>query len=478
MLFFVLLFLLIENSVADCPQNTTEYNSNCYSFYDNLTGFADAELKCEKAGGHLASIHDGLANALLAQEGIKALHTSTETDFWIGATNLMKPPTWNWTDGSTFDFTDWKKGEPQNTSGNNCAVLSMTDGYWSAQDCFMQKPFVCKVPSTPNYPLNYNCSAGWFYFAQTHSCYGANAFAFRSNWTAAEKYCKDSGAILPSIHSYAEFQLILSYVYAYWLGVWTSSTHCRPIGDAWVGAQVGTIIFENELKNCPFEITENEIIFLEEETHIFRIRSSYYENVTRKYPCKWRFSAPKNYGFKIVIEVFNVSNNVQFFIRNSKDIIVNKRSAKTFHPFYNEDTWIDISISGSNPNFVPKMEFQAYITVINKTFELAEESNVTVWTSIDEKDSGYSKNVHCTFNLVISPNTMVLAVSDISLESGVDYVRYSQDNYIVNIGNDVELILEPYKNGTERHVLWEFVSDGSLQFYGFEMKFTTYRKLK
>uniref|UniRef100_A0A914P017 C-type lectin domain-containing protein n=1 Tax=Panagrolaimus davidi TaxID=227884 RepID=A0A914P017_9BILA len=156
----------------------------------------------------------------------------------------MKPPTWNWTDGTAFDFTDWKKGEPQNTSGNNCVVLSMTDGYWSAQDCFKQKPFVCKIPSTPNYPLNHNCSDGWFYFAATHSCYGANAFAFRSNWTAAEKYCKDSGAVLPSIHSYAEFQLITSYVYAYWLGVWTSVFSVDG-GQSWKTSDSSTADFLN-----------------------------------------------------------------------------------------------------------------------------------------------------------------------------------------------------------------------------------------
>uniref|UniRef100_A0A914Q856 C-type lectin domain-containing protein n=1 Tax=Panagrolaimus davidi TaxID=227884 RepID=A0A914Q856_9BILA len=121
--------------------------------------------------------HNLKCNNRISEEAIKALHKSTETDFWIGATNLMKPPTWNWTDNTPFDFTDWKKGEPQNISGNSCAALSMTDGYWTAQDCFMSKPFACStvniVPTTPiTYPDYVNCTEGFIYFKSTHLCYG------------------------------------------------------------------------------------------------------------------------------------------------------------------------------------------------------------------------------------------------------------------------------------------------------------------
>uniref|UniRef100_A0A914Y4L4 C-type lectin domain-containing protein n=1 Tax=Panagrolaimus superbus TaxID=310955 RepID=A0A914Y4L4_9BILA len=202
-------------AAAKCPSNTTEWQSSCFSFYANATGFADAELICAQTGGHLASIHDGFANALLAlkkilEEANKHFHESTITDFWIGATNLLGSKAWNWTDGSGIDFTDWKKGEPQNISGSNCAALSISDGYWTAEDCFKSKPFSCSTSTTPTYPLTANCSQGWTYFAPTHSCYGVNAGGPLNSWTVSENYCEKNVSHLPSIHSFAEYQFILS----------------------------------------------------------------------------------------------------------------------------------------------------------------------------------------------------------------------------------------------------------------------------
>lgn len=60
---FVLVFV-----AGECPSGSVEWHSQCFSFYSNSTGFADAELSCQGVGGHLASIHDGFANALLARK--------------------------------------------------------------------------------------------------------------------------------------------------------------------------------------------------------------------------------------------------------------------------------------------------------------------------------------------------------------------------------------------------------------------------
>uniref|UniRef100_A0A914ZBD7 C-type lectin domain-containing protein n=1 Tax=Panagrolaimus superbus TaxID=310955 RepID=A0A914ZBD7_9BILA len=258
MIAFIFLFLiLIKYSAAECPSNTTEWQSSCFSFFNISTGFADAELRCKKVGGHLAAIHDGFTNALLAQEALNNFHESTQVDFWIGATNLIKPPMWNWTDGSPFDFTDWNKGEPQNTSGANCAAISTVDGYWTAQDCFKPKPFACQVPSsvyyiptTPSYPANANCSMGWFYFPPTHSCYGANAGGFVGNWNAAETYCEDSKAQLPSIHSVAEFEYLTSLLYIDWANVWTGIFSIDN-GRSWKASDNTSADFEKFGPWCP-----------------------------------------------------------------------------------------------------------------------------------------------------------------------------------------------------------------------------------
>uniref|UniRef100_A0A914PGM1 C-type lectin domain-containing protein n=1 Tax=Panagrolaimus davidi TaxID=227884 RepID=A0A914PGM1_9BILA len=131
---------------------------------------------------------------------------STEDDFWIGANKLMAHGNWSWADGTSLDFTDWKRGEPQNITGSDCVALSIGEGYWSANDCFKNKSYVCAVPITtpvPTLPPFTNCSEGYTYFQPTHSCYGT-VFGRKTNFTTAEKYCESVGAQLPSIHSYEE----------------------------------------------------------------------------------------------------------------------------------------------------------------------------------------------------------------------------------------------------------------------------------
>uniref|UniRef100_A0AC34FKQ1 C-type lectin domain-containing protein n=1 Tax=Panagrolaimus sp. ES5 TaxID=591445 RepID=A0AC34FKQ1_9BILA len=231
MLYFIFLFLLIQNVGADCLPNETEWHSHCYSFYNISKGFADAELKCNQHGGHLASIHDGFTNALLAQEAKQKLLNSTEANFWIGATTLIELKSWNWTDGTNFDFNQWNKGEPQNISSSSCSAVSVAEGYWTTQDCFMSKSFVCEtpnfftatlLPTTPSsYPLNGNCSMGWFYIPQAHACYGANGGNHYLSWNAAQNYCESIGATLPSIHSFAEVQYLYSLISAFWRNLWT-----------------------------------------------------------------------------------------------------------------------------------------------------------------------------------------------------------------------------------------------------------------
>uniref|UniRef100_A0AC34F603 C-type lectin domain-containing protein n=1 Tax=Panagrolaimus sp. ES5 TaxID=591445 RepID=A0AC34F603_9BILA len=228
----VLSFLFLNLPViakSDCPANTVSWHSQCFSFYSNSTGFADAELTCNnQSGGHLVSIHDGFTNALVTQQATKHFHERSEVDFWIGATNLMTQKQWNWTDGTPLDYNNWNKGEPQNALGSGCVTVSINDGTWSSKDCFKSKPFVCATSAAPTYPLYVNCSSGWSYFQPTHSCYGVNAggHAKDTNWTAAQKYCEDLNAQLPSIHSYAELQFIKMFVYTawsdYWLGIYST----------------------------------------------------------------------------------------------------------------------------------------------------------------------------------------------------------------------------------------------------------------
>ena len=67
-------------------------------------------------------------------------------DFWIGANSFMSTGNWTWIDKTAFNFTNWRN-ESDAEEILRCASLSKTDGYWTADDCFIPKGFVCAIPT-------------------------------------------------------------------------------------------------------------------------------------------------------------------------------------------------------------------------------------------------------------------------------------------------------------------------------------------
>uniref|UniRef100_A0AC34GNY3 CUB domain-containing protein n=1 Tax=Panagrolaimus sp. ES5 TaxID=591445 RepID=A0AC34GNY3_9BILA len=225
-----------------------------------------------------------------------------------------------------------------------------------------------------------------------------------------------------------------------------------------------------------------------DDTQILHIRSSYYPNYPRKRSCRWQFLAPNGYGFKIVVEKFNVSLNTKFLIENDTDKLVNGQNLQLHHPYYNSAKWIQIYLSQSDPAFFTDIEFEAYITIVNQNFteklvnciEKRNGSDV-IWTNFDYQNIGYERNRRCEYNLVIKPNTETyVSIEKFALEKGVDYVAYYDiDSNLKNIlpydltpNRPNVFVLEPYYNNFDKHVLFEFVSDGSVQSMGFEIKFS------
>ncbi|XP_041363357.1 echinoidin-like [Gigantopelta aegis] len=63
---------------------------------------------------------------------------------WIGLTDVLKEGSFVWTDGSTLDWTNWAKGEPNSYGGDEDCVLQ-TDRGWIDVSCTAAPyQFVCK----------------------------------------------------------------------------------------------------------------------------------------------------------------------------------------------------------------------------------------------------------------------------------------------------------------------------------------------
>ena len=78
----------------------------------------EAEEKfCQAQGGHLASIHS-------VEEQNFLMQTFNPSDrVWVGAVDPDHDGAWEWTDGSTFEFSNWMSGQPDGGSGSYYTVM-------------------------------------------------------------------------------------------------------------------------------------------------------------------------------------------------------------------------------------------------------------------------------------------------------------------------------------------------------------------
>lgn len=100
-------------SFDDLPGGTVEHKDSYYKFYDKHMTWREAEEFCQEQGGHLVSI-----NSSEEQKFVVSL-TKKESSIegvWIGGyCTKDDTKTWNWTDGSDFDYKNWVSGYPDNT---------------------------------------------------------------------------------------------------------------------------------------------------------------------------------------------------------------------------------------------------------------------------------------------------------------------------------------------------------------------------
>ncbi|ETN86448.1 lectin C-type domain protein, partial [Necator americanus] len=82
----------------------------CYTFTSEPAAFALAEQNCINQGGHLVSISNAFENDVISDNAKTALTSTTASDFWTGASDLVTTGKWAWTDGSNFQYTNWGSG--------------------------------------------------------------------------------------------------------------------------------------------------------------------------------------------------------------------------------------------------------------------------------------------------------------------------------------------------------------------------------
>ena len=106
-------------------------NGYCYAFVDQRIDWHQAEDCCVAWGGHLASIHSAETNSALNDIRI------TDRNTWIGLNDIASEGNFEWTDGSSYDYSNFDSVKPSNSNGGEDCVHFFNQSLttWNDYDC-------------------------------------------------------------------------------------------------------------------------------------------------------------------------------------------------------------------------------------------------------------------------------------------------------------------------------------------------------
>lgn len=98
-------------------------NGKYYALSSATATWANADLACRNAGGHLATVSNAAENSFLTT-------ISGGNTVWIGYTDQSEEGNFRWVTGENVVYTNWNSGEPNNSSNEDYTELN-TSGGWN-----------------------------------------------------------------------------------------------------------------------------------------------------------------------------------------------------------------------------------------------------------------------------------------------------------------------------------------------------------
>ena len=125
-----------------CPAGYTFYDHSgkCYkaAWIEGGISRNDAQKECAAEGGNLASIHDAKTDEFLL--GLLQQRS------YIGA--VYENGQWTWTDGSAWDYENWRAGDPINLPEWKYAEFDYSlTGVWHNEDNIIgyDNGYICQL---------------------------------------------------------------------------------------------------------------------------------------------------------------------------------------------------------------------------------------------------------------------------------------------------------------------------------------------
>jgi len=128
--------------VEDCPYGWSRFNKSCYIYnYNHFAPWISARENCQRmnSGADLASSNSEAENEFLWKlSDIWNAHGG-----WLGGSDSHVEGEWVWTDGSSFNYTNWGSS-PHGGLTKNCMYMHSSDSSWFDENCEQTKKFFCE----------------------------------------------------------------------------------------------------------------------------------------------------------------------------------------------------------------------------------------------------------------------------------------------------------------------------------------------
>ncbi|XP_062868150.1 macrophage mannose receptor 1 [Trichomycterus rosablanca] len=215
--------------LCDTANRWEQFGSNCYKLHHTLRkSWVSARTECLTEGADLVSIESAEE-----QQYVLGLDPSAY-DLWLGYSTMKctsvscevqsESTTFTWSDASTFDYTNWKQGQPDVTDQQNglCAGMIKSGGdygKWRTHLCRSEHPYACKKA------LNTLCPLGWLSFKGNCYLVVTNG-RLLTTWHEALTRCGDLGGQLLTIKSEDE---------QFFINALLPDLHQVDLPDVWIG---------------------------------------------------------------------------------------------------------------------------------------------------------------------------------------------------------------------------------------------------
>ncbi|XP_070537336.1 C-type mannose receptor 2-like [Ptychodera flava] len=231
-------FVPTTHSSIGCSDGWVGYNENCFLIVtqdseENRKTWDEALTDCRNRGADLASLHSAAQSQyLVLNSGIN----DWANGYWIGLNQVDEDGGFVWSDRTPVNFIDWGNGQPNGGSNAKCVMMFFhATKNWDDQRCDKTANWICKIHKgqtpvsqvpIPTATRSTGCGGDleWYYYGG--KCYYVTntESANRMSWQNARNFCNLNGAVLASIHTQQEQELILSLVdmrntWAAWIGL-------------------------------------------------------------------------------------------------------------------------------------------------------------------------------------------------------------------------------------------------------------------